>query len=97
LKPMQSIVSDISDQNRTIISLLGKINKDGKSDEISNLLISVVAKQNIIFERMVQNEKENYTDELKHIAESVKKPVLEQLKVTKDGYGGFIFTPEYKK
>lgn len=102
LAPIQSIASDISRQNETLIKLLNKLSMgdSGKSDELHRLIVAMISKQNMFLEREVQQF--DYTKQLSAISESLNKTVeTEKIEVLniKRGEGNLITSviPVYKK
>lgn len=88
LKPLQSIASDITQQNKNLISALEK--SSSSDSDMCRLMSSMIQKQNTIIESMVSllNKPEEVEKE---------KPRVEKLTVVKDQYGKMVITPEYKK
>jgi hypothetical protein len=88
LKPLQSIASDITQQNKNLILALEKNNSSDL--EMCRLMSLMIQKQNTIIESMVS---------LLNKPEEVEKerPLVDKLTVTKDQYGKMVMIPQYKK
>ena len=101
LSPVVSIASDISKQNKSILDLLGRlINNDGNG-EIMKALTAMTSRSNELIESALK--KTDYSEQLKDIAQALKKEEKEEREVTafkvQRTQGGYIerIIPEYKE
>ena len=101
LVPVVNIASDISKQNKSILDLLGRlINNDGNG-EIMKALTAMTSRSNELIESALK--KTDYSEQLKDIAQALKKEEKEEREVTafkvQRTQGGYIerIIPEYKE
>lgn len=89
IKPLQSIASDITQQNKNLMAALEKSNNGG--GDIYRLVLQMLARQNDIVDKMVALAN-------KPVVKEVEKPKdLKRLVAKKDGYGNFTITEELVK
>lgn len=99
LKPLQGIAENISEQNKSLISLIEKFNKG--SPELHKEIAAMVGKQNEFIEKGFKQI--DYTKEMMALTEAVKnakpsdRPIVTKLRVNRDGFGITEVIPEYKK
>ena len=101
LVPVVNIASDISKQNKSILDLLGRlINNDGNG-EIMKALTAMTSRSNELIESALK--KTDYSEQLKDIAQALKKEEKEEREVTafkvQRTQGGYIerIIPEYRE
>ena len=101
LSPVVTIASDISKQNKSILDLLGRlVNNDGNG-EIMKALTAMTSRSNELIESALK--KTDYSEQLKDIAQALKKEEKEEREVTafkvQRTQGGYIerIIPEYKE
>lgn len=96
LKPLQSSIDNVASTNKTLIDLISKISNGDKSNELYKLIISMVNQNNSFTGKAV--EQISYKEDMAKLIEAINnsRPVVEKLKIVKDGYTTEI-VPVYKK